>query len=662
MDSKKIGKLIARKRKEKQMTQSQLAEQLGVTNKTVSKWETGAGLPDISLLIDLSKELEISVDDLLNGNEENGEKKLEHSYVVTKQNYKKYLINQYFQNKCIWIIDLAAIMLFLGGLCCLPLKQYLTTKFDIFAKVCLLFAVLLFFIPALYFIIRLRHFKKYEVQYTIDNDSIIYSGLGEKATFYLQDLILIRDHKMAYLLAKSKILWISLNDAKKIDNRVQTKSAGRRVFSFFLLLILIAIVISCVILQLGYIFVLKRFGFEYIHQQVEYIIYIIVFACIFNVFMVMKLNMKKAVTSVIISLFVIIGLNMFLKYQSSLLVIDSFSPDFSHHAVLKYDMSQRKLFDYHYTYLCFARKSDVIDTSGLITKKGYWITNDCYVLVYQDFQQEQQVHVSTFGDRGNGISYYYVSSVLDGAWYNLNDGETKTIMKAEKGNITLIQDQEYYFGRSDIQQNGTIALTLFQNDKAKFIIILNEDCFLEDNGLLNADGTITLFNIDDMSSVTLYCGTYKEDKTVQEQIDQKMREQAVTLVNKMNKLLKEDPQLDNFKDSDQMFHLDSSSQDCFTVSKEAYFNFEKLFHKSDNEESGQITNIKIIAGDIKDFYTEITYSNQYLYHGETETSKTNVHYRIKQGKNCYLIATIGYRVPGDIGLKKNEPVFEQNMS
>lgn len=90
MDSKKIGKLIAKKRKVKQMTQSQLAEQLGVSNKTVSKWETGAGLPDISLLIDLAKELEISVDDLLKGNEETGENRLDHSYIIKKQNYKEF--------------------------------------------------------------------------------------------------------------------------------------------------------------------------------------------------------------------------------------------------------------------------------------------------------------------------------------------------------------------------------------------------------------------------------------------------------------------------------------------------------------------------------------------------------------------------------------------
>ena len=67
MDSLKIGKHIAECRKEKGMTQSQLAEKLGVTNKTVSRWENGNYMPDLSLLVPLSSVLEISLDELLSG-------------------------------------------------------------------------------------------------------------------------------------------------------------------------------------------------------------------------------------------------------------------------------------------------------------------------------------------------------------------------------------------------------------------------------------------------------------------------------------------------------------------------------------------------------------------------------------------------------------------
>ncbi len=61
------GKLISEKRKEKGYTQSDLANLIGVSNKAVSKWETDSGMPDISLLIPISKILELSSDELLNG-------------------------------------------------------------------------------------------------------------------------------------------------------------------------------------------------------------------------------------------------------------------------------------------------------------------------------------------------------------------------------------------------------------------------------------------------------------------------------------------------------------------------------------------------------------------------------------------------------------------
>lgn len=56
-----IGKYISLKRKQKNMTQEQLAEKLGVSNKTISKWETGKCMPDYSIIKNLCDELEITV-------------------------------------------------------------------------------------------------------------------------------------------------------------------------------------------------------------------------------------------------------------------------------------------------------------------------------------------------------------------------------------------------------------------------------------------------------------------------------------------------------------------------------------------------------------------------------------------------------------------------
>ncbi len=67
MDQIKIGKFIAECRKLKNLTQMQLADRLGITDRAVSKWENGKGMPDSSLMLDLCHELEISVNELLCG-------------------------------------------------------------------------------------------------------------------------------------------------------------------------------------------------------------------------------------------------------------------------------------------------------------------------------------------------------------------------------------------------------------------------------------------------------------------------------------------------------------------------------------------------------------------------------------------------------------------
>ena len=80
MDQVKIGKFIADRRKAKDLTQMQLAETLNITDRAVSKWETGRAMPDSSIMLELCEILEISVNDLLSGEMtvvENYDKELE---------------------------------------------------------------------------------------------------------------------------------------------------------------------------------------------------------------------------------------------------------------------------------------------------------------------------------------------------------------------------------------------------------------------------------------------------------------------------------------------------------------------------------------------------------------------------------------------------------
>ena len=67
MDQIKTGKFIATLRKEKDLTQEQLGEKLGVTNKTISRWENGNYMPDIEMLSLLAKEFDVSINELISG-------------------------------------------------------------------------------------------------------------------------------------------------------------------------------------------------------------------------------------------------------------------------------------------------------------------------------------------------------------------------------------------------------------------------------------------------------------------------------------------------------------------------------------------------------------------------------------------------------------------
>ena len=115
MDQIKIGKFIAECRKKQNLTQSQLADKLGITDRAVSKWENGRAMPDSSLMLDLCSILNISVNELLSGeviDMENSNKKNEQLLLDMAKEVES-------KNKIIWtsmwvIMGVSMIALFAG--------------------------------------------------------------------------------------------------------------------------------------------------------------------------------------------------------------------------------------------------------------------------------------------------------------------------------------------------------------------------------------------------------------------------------------------------------------------------------------------------------------------------------------------------------------------
>ena len=156
MDQVKIGKFIADCRKKANLTQMQLAEMLGITDRAISKWETGKSLPDSSIMLALCKILGITVNDLLSGE------------VVTMEDYNKEL-----ENKLIEIVKqkeeadrrLLTLEIIIGVLCVIILlvstgiASFL--QLEEWIRVLIIFAGLIPFLVALPFLIKIEQSAGY---------------------------------------------------------------------------------------------------------------------------------------------------------------------------------------------------------------------------------------------------------------------------------------------------------------------------------------------------------------------------------------------------------------------------------------------------------------------------------------------------------------------
>ena len=145
MDQVKIGKFIAESRKQQNLTQSQLAEKLDITDKAISKWETGNSMPDSSIMIELCDILKISVYELLKG-----EKTMENN----NQNNEQLLLEMAKEiekkNKTIWttmwiIMIVSMIGLFAG----LFVAAFLIPE-GVWQLITIIALVVVFLIPCFY--------------------------------------------------------------------------------------------------------------------------------------------------------------------------------------------------------------------------------------------------------------------------------------------------------------------------------------------------------------------------------------------------------------------------------------------------------------------------------------------------------------------------------
>lgn len=147
MNQVQIGKFIAELRKEKKMTQTELGEKIGVTNKTVSRWENGNYMPDISIIPLLCDELEIGINELISGrrlSDADYKQNADHNLMITFNQIKKIKRDKSIIDSltgagtgllvsCLWApATLSRIVISLIGLTMIGIGWYLKSQYDRF--------------------------------------------------------------------------------------------------------------------------------------------------------------------------------------------------------------------------------------------------------------------------------------------------------------------------------------------------------------------------------------------------------------------------------------------------------------------------------------------------------------------------------------------------
>jgi len=277
----------------------------------------------------------------------------------------------------------------------------------------------------------------------------------------------------------------------------------------------IIIFVFALILQIVYLIIFKRHNYEYVIDALEYIInQIMILSATSSIILLLK---KKKINIIIYFMAVIFTIaniafwcNNGLKNKS----VVSFSKDFSNELILKInnDTGSIKLYRNAKLFI-FAKENEQFDYELKGNIKKQWIENDICGITYKDKNNKLREFVVTYGDRGDGVSYYYVLNALLGNWQVFTTNGKPTQMLVDSKGIKITKDgKSEIFEYNECKQYGTIALVLYKNEVPKYVIGLDKNCEIDNKtNIIKKDGTITFAEISmgKTKLESLYCMTYK---------------------------------------------------------------------------------------------------------------------------------------------------------
>lgn len=240
-------------------------------------------------------------------------------------------------------------------------------------------------------------------------------------------------------------------------------------------------------LQMVYFYLHAKFFVEYSDNRLFYVFNIAI-AILLGLSMIVLFNIKRKGKMISISMLLLfIMINATLLFKHPILQIVSVSPDFKNIFVVKEINGEAKYYRSYYG--IFARQKEALPYQLKGEYKIDWLTNDVAVMTYKAMDDSLHQYIGTYGDRGSGISYYYVGSALHGDWRG-NDSSISTHTEG----ITVEQGgSKETFNWDQIVQFGTLAVVLVDDYEAKWTIALNDDFEIDSSSGIGVAGTISLF-------------------------------------------------------------------------------------------------------------------------------------------------------------------------
>ena len=532
MDTIKIGKYIAEQRKAADLTQQELADQLSITNKAVSKWETGQGAPDIGLLTRLAGILHVTVDELLQGknsmtsSDSNQGENENHDAAAIKYSLQFAVTRklQLLSARLYWQefhLPLRLMSLFAGTVlmaASVASAGYAHMTSRSVSKDLIVFlavagiALLCLFAEGYRF---LNAFRKPEdgscsVQLMDDSFSVSRNGMARKWRYSLVTKLSETPDLLAVFCGCEVVfLWKKALPADQWDEMTaflrahcanakletaQKKNLKRRFgFSFACAALLV------LLFQLGYLILHVKYDVAY---QTELVLYLINFAGLLFTFLACLLLAEKgptaiALTGVLCIILAVVDIACAFMSVAKIQDIQSVSSDGQNRLILKREISTGKTVQYHNPFLCFARPFEQFSYTVYGNPKIQWLTGDACAITYiSEENGPNHQMVATFGSRGR-TDYYYVEAALAGSWEPSGKNTAGWRLVRDTGGIVVSNgSKQYEYSAKDCVQYGLTTLVLCKDQTPQWTVTLNEDCKIDPKTLQVAyDGTLTLCQV-----------------------------------------------------------------------------------------------------------------------------------------------------------------------